>query len=30
MMTNELECVALKRHGAEYVAQLLSDKSKQE
>ena len=30
MMTLEPECVALKRRGAEHVAQLLSGKSKQE
>lgn len=30
MTTREPECVALKRRGAEYVAQLLSGKSKQE
>jgi len=30
MATRELECVALKRRGAEYVGQLLSGKSKQE
>ncbi len=30
MMTHEPECVALKRRGAEYVAQLLSGKSGQE
>lgn len=30
MMTHEPECVAMKRRGAEYVAQLLSGKSKQE
>jgi hypothetical protein len=29
-MTYESECVALKRRGAEYVAQLLSGKSRQE
>lgn len=28
--TNESECVALKRRGAEYVAQLLSGKTRQE
>lgn len=30
MTTHEPECVALKRRGAEYVAQLLSGKSIQE
>ena len=30
MTTRELECVILKRRGAEYVAQLLSGKSKRE
>ena len=30
MTTREPECVALKRHGAEYVGQLLAGKSKQE
>jgi hypothetical protein len=30
MTTHEPECVALKRRGAEYVAQLLSGKSRQE
>lgn len=30
MTTREPECVALKRRGAEYVAQLLAGKSKQE
>jgi len=30
MMIHEPECVALKRRGAEYVAQLLSGKSRQE
>ena len=30
MTTREPQCVALKRHGAEYVGQLLSEKSKQE
>jgi len=30
MATREPECVTLKRRGAEYVAQLLSGKSKQE
>ena len=30
MTTREPECVVLKRRGAEYVAQLLSGKSKQE
>jgi hypothetical protein len=29
MMTHESECVTLKRRGAEYVAQLLSGKSRQ-
>ena len=30
MATREPECVVLKRRGAEYVAQLLAGKSKQE
>ena len=30
MTNNEPECVALKRRGAEYVARLLSGKSRQE
>ncbi len=30
MTTHEPECVALKRRGAEHVAQLLSGKSRQE
>ncbi|MCK5540833.1 MAG: hypothetical protein KAI69_07865 [Deltaproteobacteria bacterium] len=30
MKINEPECVTLKRRGAEYVAQLLSGKSRQE
>jgi hypothetical protein len=30
MKTSEPKCVALKRRGAEYVAQLLSDKSRDE
>ena len=30
MTTREPECVILKRRGAEYVAQLLSGKSKRE
>lgn len=30
MKNHEPECVALKRRGAEYVANLLSGKSKQE
>ena len=30
MITHEPECVILKRQGAEYVAQLLSGKSRQE
>ena len=30
MTIREPECVALKRRGAEYVAQLLSGKSRQE
>ena len=30
MTTREPECVVLKRRGAEYVAQLLAGKSKQE
>lgn len=30
MATHESECVALKRRGAEYVAHLLSGKSRQE
>ena len=30
MTTHEPECVALKRQGAEYVAQLLSGKSRKE
>jgi hypothetical protein len=30
MVTHESECVVLKRRGAEYVAQMLSDKSREE
>lgn len=30
MKTNESKCVAMKRRGAEYVAQLLSNKSRDE
>jgi hypothetical protein len=30
MKTSEPKCVAMKRRGAEYVAQLLSDKSRDE
>ena len=30
MITHESECVVLKRQGAEYVAQLLSQKSMKE
>ena len=30
MTTREPECIVLKRRGAEYVAQLLSGKSKEE
>ena len=30
MTTHEPECVAMKRRGAEYVARLLSGKSRQE
>ena len=30
MITHEPECVELKRRGAEYVAQMLSGKSRQE
>jgi len=30
MKTHEPKCVALKRQGAEYVAQMLSGKSRQE
>ena len=30
MKINEPACVQMKRHGAKYVAQLLSDKSREE
>ena len=30
MITHETECVAMKRQGAKYIAQLLSGKSRRE